>query len=367
MQSLRSPSEPKRKRHPCMTFFRRLHLSDLIELCRSMRFALESGLMLRDVMDLLATRNTRRVRLLATQVSKEIKSGWSLQDALAKQEGALPPLFVSLVTVGEESGNLPEVLGELEKYYVLQQKLRREFHEQIAWPILQFAAAVLVITLLIYVLGILPKIPGPRGSQSLDVLGLGLIGAHGAWVFFSSVCGIVAGLVILYLLASRLLRRRAVVEQLLLLMPGVGPCLRALALARFCIAARLMLETSLSVLKTLRLAFMATDNAAFIAVFPRVETSLRQGHSITTSFGRGRIFPTRFLSAVGVAEESGRLPEIFRHQGEEYDDEARRRLGWLTRLSSGLVWLGVAAVIVSCIIHIFLNTYVGNIEKVLPK
>lgn len=350
-----------------MKFFRRLHLAELIELCRSMRFALESGLMLRDVMDLLATRNTRRVRLLAAQISKEIKSGWSLQDALTKQAGVVPPLFISLVTVGEESGSLPEVLSELEKYYVLQQKLRREFHEQIAWPVLQFVAAVLVITLLIYILGIIPKVEGPHGSQHLDPLGLGLIGPEGAMIFFGSVCGIVAGIVILFLLARRLLRRRAVIERVLLLMPGVGPCLRAIALTRFCIAARLMLETSLSVLKTLRLAFLATDNAAFIAVCPRVESSLRQGNSITTSFNRGRIFPEKFLSAVGVGEESGRLPEMFRHQGEEYDDESRRRLGWLTRLTSWLVWLAVAAVIITCIFQIFLNVYLGNIERALPK
>lgn len=350
-----------------MKFFRRLRLAELIELCRSMRYALESGIMLRDVMDLLAARNTRRVRLLADQVSKELKSGWSLQDALAKQKNAVPPLFLSLVTVGEESGSLPEVLAELEKYYVLQQKLRREFNEQIAWPILQFVAAVLVITLLIYILGIIPRVETSTGVTHLDPLGLGLIGPEGALIFFSSVCGIVAGSVILFLLVRRLLRRRAIVERTLLLLPGIGPCLRALALTRFCIAARLMLETSLSVLKTLRLAFLATDNAAFIAISPRVEASLRQGNSITTSFSRGHIFPPRFLSAVGVGEESGRLPEVFRHQSDEYDDEARRRLSWLTRLTSWLVWLGVAAVIITCIFQIFLNVYYGNLERMMPK
>jgi type IV pilus assembly protein PilC len=350
-----------------MTFFRRLRLGELIELCSSMRYTLESGFMLRDVMDLLASRGTRRVRLLAIQISKEIKSGWSLQDALARQKGVLPPLFISLVTVGEESGNLPEVLGELEKYYVLQRKLRREFQEQISWPVLQFVAATLIITLLIYILGILPKIGGRGGSEQIDALGFGLVGPQGALIFFSSVMGTVVGLAVLFLLIRRLLRRRAVIERLLLLLPWVGPCLRAIALARFSIAARLMLETSLSVLKTLRLAFLATDNAAFIAVSPAVETSLRQGNSITTSFTRSRIFPARFISAVGVGEESGRLPEVLKHQGDEYDDEARRRLGWLTRLTSWLVWLCVAAVIVTCIFRIFTNVYMGNIEKVLPQ
>jgi type II secretory pathway component PulF len=350
-----------------MTLFRRLRTDDLIELCRSLRFSLHSGIMLGEAMDLLAHRGTRRVRLFAADIHKELKSGWSLQDALRKQK-VLPPLFASLAIVGEESGKLPEVLAEMETYYILQQKLRREFYEQIAWPVLQLTAAILIVTFLIYILGILPQTQSARGGQApLDPLGLGLVGPRGAGIFLATVCGILTGAALVVFLARILLSRRAVVERMLLMLPGVGPCLRALAISRFCIAGRLMLETSLSVLKTLRLALAATDNAAFIAEAPRVEASLRKGNSIVSSFGEARLFPERFLSAVGVGEESGRLPETLRHQAEEYDDEARRRLTWLTRVSSWLVWLAVAAILITCIIRIFSAVYVGTLQGYMPK
>jgi type IV pilus assembly protein PilC len=349
-----------------MNLFRRLRTADLIELCRSMRYPLTSGVMLRDVMDLLSARGTRRVRLLAAEVSRQLKAGWSLQDALQKQAHLLPPLFISLAAVGEESGNLPEVLHEMERYYVLQQKLRREFADQIAWPVLQFVAAVLIVALLIYILGIIPSARGIH-AEPLDPLGLGLVGAPGAGIFLGAVFGTLLAALLLYRVLARLLRRRAVVERVLLALPAVGPCLRATALTRFCVAGRLMLETSLSLLKTLRLAFQATDNAAFIAAVPQVETSLRQGNSIATSFTRARVFPEKFLGAVGVGEESGRLPEALRYQGDEYDDEARRRLARLTRVAGWLVWLGVAAVIITCIFRIFTNVYLHNIERVLPR
>jgi type IV pilus assembly protein PilC len=350
-----------------MILFRRLRVAELIELCRSLRYGLGAGLMLREVMDLLAARGTRRVRALAGEIGKQLRSGWSFQDALDKQRRLLPPLFISLVAVGEESGNLPEVFAEMERYYQLQQRLGREFREQIAWPCLQFTAAVVIISLLIYVMGLLPSIQGPRGGQPIDPLGLGLVGAKGAWTFLGGVCGILAAGAALFLLARRLLRRRAVVERVLLFLPGIGPCLRALALARFCIASRLMFETSLSVLKTLRLAFLATDNPAFIAVSPRVETALRQGNTVTASLERAALFPEKFLSAVGMGEESGRLPEAFRHQGDEYDEEGRRRLTWLTRIGSWLVWLAVAVTIITCVFRIFTTAYLGNIERVMPK
>jgi type IV pilus assembly protein PilC len=350
-----------------MLLFRTLRTADLIELCRSMRYSLGSGLMIFDVMDLLANHGTPRVRAVAADISKELKAGWSLQDALAKQSRTLPPLFISLATVGDESGNLPEVLHELEKYYLLQQKVRREFQEQIAWPMLQFVAAIVVITVLIYVLGILPPMQMNRGKpQYLDPLGLGLVGERGAVIFLGSVCGILLGGFVVYRLLVRLLGRRPVVERLLLAVPGVGPCLLAMAVARFCIAGRLMLETSLSILKTLRLAFMATDNAAFIAIYPAVEASLKQGNSIVSSFVQANLFPQRFLSAVGVGEESGKLPETLRTMGEEYDDEARRRLIWLSRLCGWVVWMGVAVVLITCIFSIFNNVYIKSIENAMP-
>jgi type IV pilus assembly protein PilC len=154
---------------------------------------------------------------------------------------------------------------------------------------------------------------------------------------------------------------------MLLKLPGIGSCLQSFALARFCIASRLMFDTTLSVLKTMRLAFLATDNPAFLAVLPRVESALRQGNSISTSLKRARVFPERFLSAVAMGEESGRLPEAFQSQAEEYDEVARRQLAWLTRVGSWLIWLGVAVVIITCIFRIFTQAYLSNLEQVLPK
>jgi type IV pilus assembly protein PilC len=345
-------------------FSRRLPVSALLDLCRSMRYSLGSGIMLRDIMDLLANKGTRQIRPVAAKISKDLKAGWSLQDALNKQEDAFPPLFMALTAVGEETGNLPEVLHELEKYYELQQKLRRDFWGQVSWPVIQFVAAVLVVTMLIYILGIIAEVR--HGEAPLDPLGLGLYGTTGAIIFFGAVTSTVLAATLLFLLVKRLFRRRALVERVLLATPGLGPCLRAITMTRFCVAGRMMLETNLSVFKMLRLAFLATDNAAFTSTIPKVEASLRQGNSITTALTTANVFSERFLAAVAVAEESGRLPESLRFQGDEYDDESRRRLTFLTRVAGSLVWLVVAAIIITCIITIFRTVYLGNIEKVLP-
>ena len=183
----------------------------------------------------------------------------------------------------------------MEEHYLLQQRLRRNFISQIIWPVLELVTATLVVATLIYALSLFVPFAAMPEQAPGDPLGLGLVGSRGALIVLAAVFGpILLGLLALAL-ARRLFRQRVWFQWSLLYLPAVGPCLRALALTRFCAALSLMLETRVSVLKTLRLAFLATNNAAFIHALPRAEAALRQGNGITTSLERARGFPSRFL------------------------------------------------------------------------
>src|SRR5262249_3251422 len=127
-------------------FKRRLSIADLIELCRSLRFCLASGVSLRDAMALLAIHGTPRLRGVASEMTKELESGSSFRDSLGKHSEVFPPLFLSLSEVGEESGKIAEAMGELERYYEMQQQMRRAFITDISWSVVQFLAAVAVVS-----------------------------------------------------------------------------------------------------------------------------------------------------------------------------------------------------------------------------
>jgi type II secretory pathway component PulF len=339
---------------------RQLGTADLIDMCRALRYSLSGGMMVTDAIGLLAREGTPGVRRATASLIVELKAGWSLHEAMEKQGNTFPPLFRSLAAVGEETGNLPEIMGELEKYYVTQQKLQRDFIAGITWPAIQFVLAVLVVSGLILILGILPI--GPLGSR-VDPLGLGLLGLEGAIEF---LCFVAAGLLTLFLavrLFMFLANRFPRLQRITFGVPVLGPCLRALALTRLCIALRLMLDTRMSVLKAIRLAFVATDNAAFRNAAPQVEGAIRRGNTIADSFGQTAIIPRQFRSAVAVAEESGRLPEMCAVQAENYDEQARRRLATLNKMAGVFIWLLVAVFIIICIFRIFTEVYQKNLEK----
>lgn len=360
---------------------RPLSTTSLIEFTRSIRFFLTSGMTLHDAMETLGEKGTRPVRGVARSLAKELGAGWSFEAALEKHESSFPPLFASLATVGEETGKLPEVMKDLERYYEMQQKQQRRLWGEALKPIIQFVIAVLVIAGLIYVLGQLPQPPAKitretvkteGGADQLkvsskaapyDVTGLGLVGEQGAILFLVYIFGAILGAFLLFRLLRMILGKRPILERILLVLPVVGSCARALALARFSFAMTLMLESSMSILKTIRLAFSATDNAAYAAVGPRAETVLKRGNTVVTALESTRLFPSSYLSAAAVGEQSGHLPEVMQHQADYYDELAQRRITTLYTIIGYLVWLGVAVFIAMIVLRLVSVFYLGAIDE----
>jgi type II secretory pathway component PulF len=332
-----------------MWFSKQLPLASLVELCRALRHSLGAGLSLVDVFRQQSQRGTAPVRPVAERIRAELEKGSSLEAALAREPGVFPPLFVDLAVVGEETGHLPGIFQELEEYYRLQQQLARKFRSQIAAPVVQFFIAVFVIAGMLFVLG---AIASGSGKQAADPLGWGLRGARGAGLFLVTVFGLIGLLIGLYLVLTRSLRRKAAVDEVLLKIPVVGPCLQAFALGRFTLALRLTLDSEMPITKALRLSLRATSNQAFVARTDIVVAALKEGEDLGLALAKAQIFPEDFLNIVAVGEEGGRVPEVMKQQAAYYQEEAGRRLKALARAAGFLVWVLYAAFMIIAIFRL---------------
>jgi type IV pilus assembly protein PilC len=340
-----------------MAFSRRLSLSALAELCRVLRHYLSAGLTLRDVFRQQARKGTAAVRPVAARISHGLEAGDDLEDLLKRETAVFPPLFVALATVGEQTGMLPEVFRELEEFFRLQERLRRQFLSQIAMPALQFFAAIFVVAGLIWILGIITE-TNP-GSKGFDPIGLGT-GTGPALGFLCTAFGLVGGVLACYVMARRMLRE-GMIDSWLLRLPVVGPCLEALALTRFCLALRLTLESAMPIARALRLSFRATGNGAFAAAADTAQKSVKAGDDLTVALARTRLFPEEFQQVIAVGEESGRLTDVLEQQGGHYAEESERRLKALAQAAGWGVWLVVAIIIIFCIFRIAL-AYIGMLD-----
>lgn len=329
-------------------FSAQLPLATLSVFCRTLRHSLSAGLSIVRVFQQQADRGPSAVKPVARRIADQLESGESLEEALKAEKRSFPMMFVSLVAVGEKTGNLPEVLEALEDYFELQLKLWRDFKKQIAWPAIQFFIVPFVIAGMIFLLSILSS-----GNKPWDPLGFGLTGTVGAIKFLIYYFGTFACFIALYFIFTRAMKQAAVVHEILLRLWAVGPCLRAIALTRFCIALRLTMNSGMSIANAVKLSMRATGNEAFVARAEIVREAVKSGDDLTEALAQAKVFPIDLLDIVANAEEGGRVPEVMEHQAKHYADESRRRMSVLTQVASWSIYGLVAAMIIFLIFSIF--------------
>jgi type IV pilus assembly protein PilC len=345
-----------------MLLFGRLPVASLIELCRVLRHSLSAGIMLRTVFEKQAKKGSAPLRPIAERIAEGLAQGDTLEVCLDRDKKAFPPMFLALATVGEQTGNMPEIFAALEKYYIVQQRFWRQFWAQATYPILQYFAAIFVIAGAMWIMGVIAEM---NRMTAADPLGVGLRGGSGAIKFLLMNFGFIAALVVGYLVLSRSLRQKAIVDRALLGMPVVGPFLMAFNLSRLATALHLTLDSGMSIAKGVGLSLKATGNAAFAATAPGIQESIRAGEDLLTAFTKARVFPEDFLHMLSVGEAGGRVPEVMRQQAEQYAEEAERRLAVVSKMMGFGVWLAVAAFIIFLIFRMatmylnVLNSFTG--------
>ena len=225
-----------------------------------------------------------------------------------------------------------------------------------AYPAIQFIAAVLIIAALIFILDML-------GSK-MDPLGLGLTGTSGAILFLVIAFGFVGALLFFFKLSANNVKWRARIEGSLLWVPAWGPAFLNFAMHRFCIALRMTHEAAMRAEKVLHYSFRATADRAFLRGEERAIAVAKKGAEINEAIAAsGAPFPEEFLHTVEVAEESGEMSEVMERVAKNHLEEARRQLKMAAQLTSWLIYGLVATLMIIAIFSIATKVYINPINE----
>ncbi len=327
----------------------RIGTRPLANLCTRLSTSLEAGIDLRKVWGQEAERaGALAARSRFRKVSEAVNKGDSLAEALDSTGDYFPVLFRELVRVGEQTGHQGEAFGHLAAHYQNQLQLRRLFLTAIAWPLMQLAAAVVVVGLLIWILGMI----GQATGTTIDILGWGLVGNRGLAIYASAVTLIglaVAGLI--FALGRGLAWTRPI-QHLVMRVPQLGKALETLAIARLAWVLHLTQNAGMALRPSLKLALESTGNARYIDAVPAVDKVIARGDTIEEAFRASGVFPQEFLDAVLVGEQSGRLVESLAVLSRQYHERADAAMRVLTMLAGYAVWALIAGIIILVIFRI---------------
>lgn len=299
-----------------------------------------------------------RMRGLLESLYGDVVGGASLWQSM-RRGGAFRALDCGVVRIGEQTGRLSETLRFLADYYHKRAAQRRMISSAVSYPLVILCTAVAVVAfMLVVIVPMFEEVYARMGGQ-LPALTRWIIALSKSFPAYAAVFALVVGTAYILLYTNR--NRKEVQRwsaEILLRLPVAGAIIRKNHQAQFCRLLSLLASAGVPLLAGVGMLADVIGFYPYRQSFAAICRALEQGELFSTCLAR---FPTlydrKLTALVRVGEETNRLPEMLRRQGEALTDELEyriRRMGSLLEPALiMLVGLLVAVILISMYMPMF--------------
>ncbi len=319
----------------------------LISFTRSLTRYLESGLKVSHALELLQSNlSDKSMRKIVADLSQQLLEGTSLADSMSCYPKAFSQIYVRLVQIGEETGNLPTVLKQLTTQIQKQSELIKKAKRAMTYPAIVITLSFAVGALFLFV--IMPKMA--MLLEALDtelpwttmviITAADLAAEYGALAFL-----VLATLGLLSVWLTRLRRGREARDWALLKLPLLGKINLYGEVARLTRNMSLLMGSGLRLSEALALLEPVSGNTIIRNEIQGIRFRLLEGQRISHAFSQSQVFPRDVGDIMMVGEETGKLPEALGSIAETYEAEADESLTALMGLIEPTMTLGMGLAI----------------------
>ncbi len=331
-------------------FMRKMPLRALENFCHRMAIGLRSGVSITKILEAEGRQGSPRHREVGKDMLRRIMSGETLAESMDKQQGYFPPLLAQLIHAGESGGGLDRIFQFMSEYYRDLRTARSNFIARITWPAIQFVIALLVVSGLILLQGLLQT---NSSDKPYDALGMGLRGWSGFvtfWAFVIVILGVLG--TIAFGIWKNWLNCHQTLIPLVRNVPILGPVFTNSALSRLSMTLTMLLNAGVDAKRSVRDAFKSTGNFYYMSGMKTAADQVEQGQSLAHSFETSGVFPREFIEAIEIGELSGTETDSLERLAAEYQRRFQAALVQLSITLSTVTWLVISGVIIFFIFRI---------------
>jgi type IV pilus assembly protein PilC len=142
-------------------------VKDVTIFARQFSTMINAGLSLTKCLTILGQQTeSDGLRVIIAQVGKDVESGQSLSDSMARHTKVFPPIFVNMVRAGETGGVLDEVLGRVADHFENEQRLKAKIKSAMTYPIAMGGLVLIIlIAMMVFVVPVFQGMFESMGGQ----------------------------------------------------------------------------------------------------------------------------------------------------------------------------------------------------------
>lgn len=296
-------------------------------------------------------------KIIYNSIYDNLLKGKNLSDSLLLTEKFSEYDFFS-VKMGEESGQLSEVLNELSLFYAKKIKYKRKLISVLTYPLMVLVTAVGAVVFMLNFLvptfvDVFKRTNSDLPALTKFIISLSKITSE-KLPFILMV--ITAGFIVLYMNRKRELIRRTGAS-FLLKIPVFGSIFKLVYIERFLLSMVLLTKSKVSIVKSIALSKKMIQFYPFEIALEKIEDDLLHGKQLHESMENFPIFDRKIVSLVRVGEEVNQLSSIFEKLNKQYSDDLDYKINNIGNLLEPIliifIGLFVAVILVAMYLPIF--------------
>lgn len=296
------------------------NLDDLMLFCRQLAAMLNAGVNLLRSLDIISLQvESKQLSEILTHVKKSVEQGNSLSTSLAKHPKVFNQFWVSIVEVGEASGNMPVVLEKLAFYLERQAAFQSAILSAILYPAILFVVAILAILCFAFFIGPKFKTIFDSFHTELPMITKALLGVFEfIKTKFFVLIGVFGAIIFLIRKYIQTGSGRLQFEKLLLAIPEFGYIVRIIVIERFTSQLSILVDSGVPILSALEISQRMIGNKTCEGIIGDIKNNVREGKLIAEPMSQSGFFPPMAVQMILIGEETGELAKMLRSVSEYY-------------------------------------------------
>jgi type II secretory pathway component PulF len=298
------------------------------------------------------------------EIREAVDQGEPVSVALAAHPMIFDPLYVSVVQIGEFTGNLANALDQLAEMMERSKEAGARVMKTMMMPAMNMGMAGMMMMLNIFI--ILPPIFESFDDADIPILMRVTYGTRD-FLFGNpiQVAVAIAMLIAAYKIGGRYESFNYWKARVMAKSPIMGGLIVSGELSRFSRTMGMMLESGVSLSESLELGISGAKNHAVRQAFLDARESLMEGQGMAVALAAHSILPRMWVELVTIGEESNTLGVTMSGLAGTYQQQQESQLGTIVGILDPVSTLAVGGVVLVIFTSV-MGPVMGQMESLVP-
>jgi len=267
---------------------------------------------------------------------RDVESGSTFGDALAKYPNTFNDVYVNMVRAGEAAGILDEILKRLALQQEKSMSMRKKIKSSMSYPVVLLSITVIsFFGLMIFTIPQIGKIVTDLGGAdaklptlTLIMLSISSFITHYWYLIFAAI-GVIAFGITRYVKTPT---GKYQFHKILLNTPIIKKIIMKIAVAHFARTFSALIEAGVAVLEALSVTSRAVGNAVYEKALVEAEIKVKNGQTLSSVMEADPLFPPIISQMLLVGEETGQTDKVLVKVADFYEEEVDTAIGSISSI-----------------------------------